>query len=118
MAPEAGGEAAVWIYAVDVFDGRATLERARVIKQTDKRVTTERSGLAFYCRTHHDPQECHFTPESAWQAFLRATEKRLERAKAETEREHLLLIRAHKALVTREWEQERAEGATPVEGAR
>ena len=93
-----------FIYAVDwKFDAEAgehypVLLKTAILKESTRQITTERTGLAWRCRTQHFPGGVHRTPEAAWKAWivqceysqicarhdLAEAEKRVER----TAREH------------------------------
>jgi hypothetical protein len=57
------------------------LVRARVTSGGAKLVFTNRTSLAFGCRSKHDAEAVHWAPESAWDAYVANQQERIDRAK-------------------------------------
>jgi len=81
----------VYIYAIDnrfdrtIGEYRPVLVRLRVLRETNKRIETERGSLAFNCRTQHKPKEVHRTPEAAWTAYIKSAYDELAAANKHVE---------------------------------
>jgi hypothetical protein len=72
-----------YIYAIG-SDPKSTapmLVRALVTSGGAKLVFTNRTSLAFGCRSKHDAEAVHWAPESAWDAYVADQHERIERAK-------------------------------------
>lgn len=72
-----------FIYAIG-SDPKTTapmLVRALVTAGGSKLVFTNRTSLAFGCRSKHDAEAVHWAPDAAWDAYVTNQRERIDRAK-------------------------------------